>query len=94
MAYTLSVLKGATAILTRVFLSVILLIIKKIRDARTFDKQTIRSVPFGLPTTKVIFNLETYFQVQCYVSTFEVSNICFQVNYYLYHSQQVIIFST
>ena len=29
MAYTLSVLKGATAILTRVFLSVILLIIKK-----------------------------------------------------------------
>ena len=59
MAYTLSVLKGATAILTRVFLSVILLIIKKIRDARTFDKQTIRSVPFGLPTTTAIFNLET-----------------------------------
>ena len=35
MAYTLSVLKGATAILTRVFLSVMLLVIKKIRDART-----------------------------------------------------------
>ena len=45
MAYTLSVLKGATAILTRVFLSVMLLIKKRLGMPGHFSS--------GRPTTTV-----------------------------------------